>query len=219
MPSETDAVLDRWGVLIARTAAPDEIDFAAQVTRAYAAGGRRRQDLFRTSSSAPGSLGGDLATLLPTLLDALAACGDVIRAVLASPAFANTVSAATLLATLSRRPSRSADPDEHPDPDPEQASSEQASSEQASSEQASSEQAVQAAFAFRDDLVLRGLPTDQADRIAAQLLAELLRSDPADAAAFLIRLTAREPARPAGSGRPGLLRRLRLRFSDSGAPR
>ncbi|AXI80986.1 hypothetical protein [Peterkaempfera bronchialis] len=209
MPSETDAVLDRWGVLIARTAAPDEIDFAAQVTRAYAAGGRRRQDLFRTSSSAPGSLGGDLATLLPTLLDALAACGDVIRAVLASPAFANTVSAATLLATLSRRPGRSADSDGHPDPDP----------EQASSEQASSEQAVQAAFAFRDDLVLRGLPTDQADRIAAQLLAELLRSDPADAAAFLIRLTAREPARPAGSGRPGLLRRLRLRFSDSGAPR
>jgi hypothetical protein len=104
--------LDRWGVQIARWAAPDETVLAAQITRAYAAGGKGRRELFRTGGLAPGGFGGEIATLLPDLLDALAYAADAVKAALASQQFANAVSAAALLVSL--RAQRTGQEPDHP---------------------------------------------------------------------------------------------------------
>ncbi|MFJ5261749.1 hypothetical protein ACIQAC_14950 [Streptomyces sp. NPDC088387] len=95
-----DERLDRWGVQVARWAAPGETVLAAQITRAYAGGGTGRRELFRAGGLAPGGIGGGIATVLPEVLDALAYSAEAVKAALASQEFANAVSVTALLVSL-----------------------------------------------------------------------------------------------------------------------
>jgi hypothetical protein len=63
---------------------PDELDIAADVEQAYAAGGRTRRDLFRSGVVDPGSFGVGIAgvgmvLLLPYVLHALDAAHLAVR--------------------------------------------------------------------------------------------------------------------------------------------
>ncbi|QXE38185.1 hypothetical protein KQY30_32110 [Streptomyces sp. GMY02] len=99
-------LLDTWAGRIAGAVAPDEISFAGPTARVYAAGGRGRRALLHSAPPAPGGAGGELATLLPTLWDALASSYQFLMAALASPATANAISGAALLLALEERAER-----------------------------------------------------------------------------------------------------------------
>ncbi|WP_046495008.1 hypothetical protein [Streptomyces odonnellii] len=99
-------LLDTWAGRIAGAVAPDEISFAGPTARVYADGGRGRRALLRSAPPAPGGAGGELATLLPALWDALASSYQFLMAALASPATANAISGAALLLALEERAER-----------------------------------------------------------------------------------------------------------------
>ncbi|MFE2600325.1 hypothetical protein ACFXCZ_28180 [Streptomyces sp. NPDC059396] len=101
-------LLDTWSGRIAEAVAPDEISFAGLTARVYADGGRGRRALLHSAPPAPGGAGGELATLLPTLWDALASSYHFLMAALASPATANAISGAALLLALEERGERRA---------------------------------------------------------------------------------------------------------------
>lgn len=96
---------------LATEVAPDEVDLAPAMLRAWVAGGAARRDLFRTSSG--GDLAafgpGDLVAVLPAVLGALSAVGAVLLPVLtrAVPVTADavTIRAAVLERRDRRRPS------------------------------------------------------------------------------------------------------------------
>ncbi|WP_406375950.1 hypothetical protein OG788_40730 [Streptomyces sp. NBC_00647] len=92
--------LDGWSVRIAEWAAPDEMDFAAQTARAYAAGGTPRRHLFGSPGHAPGGMGGGGASVLPVLLDGLAYTAEALKSALGSAELNNVLSATGLLVGL-----------------------------------------------------------------------------------------------------------------------
>ncbi|MFF3465175.1 hypothetical protein [Streptomyces sp. NPDC002619] len=190
--------LDRWGVRIARWTVPDETALAAQITRAYAAGGKTRRELFRTEGLAPGGFGGGISTVLPELLDALAYAADVVKAALGSQQFANAVSAAALLVSL--RAQRTGQ-EPHPPPGPARTSEGHAGSRTPSTPQQPSGEGVLAALHMCQRLRARGVDTATAEELVAQLTAQLLGAEDRDGvAAFLDALVANEPPEPALPG-------------------
>ncbi|MEV7770891.1 hypothetical protein [Kitasatospora sp. NPDC086791] len=191
-----DTTLGRWGTHVAVFAAPDEQDLAADITLAYAAGGKARRDLFRGAGRAPGGIGGGLATVLPQLLDALAFAAREVEAASGSQQFANAVSAAALLVSLRRR--RDADAGR---------------AEPGTGPRTPPDAAAHAAFRLAARLRAHGLAEQDTERLACELLAGLLgASDPSGAAAearpprgvlgWLRRLFGPGTARPGAGGGP-----------------
>ncbi|MEU5320840.1 hypothetical protein AB0G67_29400 [Streptomyces sp. NPDC021056] len=218
--------LDQWGVQIARWAAPDETVLAAQITRAFAAGGKGRRELFRTGGLAPGGFGGGIATLLPDLLDALAYAADAVKAALGSQQFANGVSAAALLVSL--RAQRTGQ-EQGPRTGPVGADAadgltqgsgtgatyvrtdeENADNRTPGAPQQPSGEAVLAALRMCGRLRARGVDTATAEELVAQLTAHLLAAeDRGGVAAFLDALVANEPPEPAAHASRRLLTPVR----------
>ncbi|MFF4275738.1 hypothetical protein [Streptomyces sp. NPDC001536] len=215
---------DRWGVQIARWAAPDETVLAAQITRAYAAGGTGRRELFRTGGFAPGGFGGEIATLLPELLDALAYAADAVKAALASQQFANAVSAAALLVSLraqrtglDQRPTTGPVGADAADGQAQEGGTGPTDEENADSRTPGappqpSGEAVLAALRMCGRLRARGVDAATAEELVAQLTAQLLAAeDRGGVAAFLDALVANEPPEPAVRRTPRLLTPVRRR--------
>ncbi|WP_143664982.1 hypothetical protein [Streptomyces sp. TLI_55] len=199
---------------LARWAAPDETVLAAQITRAYATGGRARRELFRTSGHAPGGFGGGIVTLLPELLDALAYAADAVKAALASQEFANTVSAAALLVSLrSQRTGPEPRPPSSPAPGAAASGGQSPRSDTEPAHPRTGEEntdAVLAALRICERLRARGVDTVTAEELVAQLTAQLLASeDHGDVAAFLDALVANEPPEPAVGGSRRMLTPVR----------
>jgi hypothetical protein len=187
-------VVQRWSERIAQRVAPAEIDFAAEVGAAYAAGGQARKDLLPRPGVQPGAFGpGIYAVELPLILRALADAGSALLPLLGSTYLGNIVAIGSLLAALcagqghkqtseTERPA--AQTETGPKPPPALPVSER--------------QAVELAFkSLRDRLVAAGFTQKRADRLAYELLEELL-TDAAEAALFVEALT----AVPDGGARP-----------------
>ncbi|MFF4528509.1 hypothetical protein ACFY1P_04485 [Streptomyces sp. NPDC001407] len=178
----TTVDLDRWGARIAVLVAPHETELAGAVVRAYAAGGRRRQDLFRGTGDAPGGMGGSLMTVLPDVLDALAWASRAVNAALGSQQVGNAVSTAALLvAVRSRR--------------------EGGTGTGLARGEAPTPQDVEAAYRMSERLRERGMEPADAERLACELFSGLSEhSDPGEVAAFLDRLLTAEPPQPMPRG-------------------
>ncbi|MFI6493059.1 hypothetical protein [Streptomyces sp. NPDC050564] len=99
--------LDLWSVRIAAWAAPGETALAAQTTRAYAAGGSTRWNLFASRGQAPGGMGGGTVSVLPAVLDGLAYAAEAIKSALGSPELSNALSVTGLLLGLRAQRSES----------------------------------------------------------------------------------------------------------------
>lgn len=103
----TTGRLDLWSARIAAWAAPGETALAAQTTRAYAAGGSTRRNLFSSRGHAPGGMGGGTVSVLPAVLDALAYAAEAIKSALGSAELSNVMSATGLLLGLRAQRSES----------------------------------------------------------------------------------------------------------------
>ncbi len=80
-------ILREWSLKLAQCAAPDEVDLAPSIGRAFVAGGTERDELFRRSGALQGGFGAaEAAALLPTVFRALANSAPAVLAVLASGA-------------------------------------------------------------------------------------------------------------------------------------
>jgi hypothetical protein len=179
-------VVQRWSLRVAQRVAPAEADFAAEVGVAYAAGGQAREDLVPRPSVQPGAFGpGIYAAELPLILRALADAGGAVLSLLASTYLGNALAAASLLVALrvghghaqASEPERpAARAETGPEPPPALPLSER--------------KAVELAFkSLRDRLAAAGFSQKRADRLAYELLEELL-TDAAEAALFVEALTA-----------------------------
>ncbi|MCO6010942.1 hypothetical protein NE236_38890 [Actinoallomurus purpureus] len=159
------SVVAEWSERIARRVTPEEIDFAADVGEAFAAGGVSRRALFDSPGAEPGGFG--LASAvgeLPVILAALADTGRVLRHALGTQEFGNVMAVASLLVSLrgGGRP-----PDEQRD---------------------DARTALARAYVeLRDRLQTLGFPPGRAERLARELLEELL-TDAVSAEDFLRRL-------------------------------
>ncbi|MEV5750655.1 hypothetical protein AB0L00_22775 [Actinoallomurus sp. NPDC052308] len=154
-----------WAERIARRVAPDEIDFAADVGEAYAAGDGARRALFDRPGTEPGGFGpGSAAGELPVVLAALADTGRFIVHALSTQDVGNLVAVASLLVSLrgARRP-----PADAPD---------------------DARTALTRAYVeLRDRLRAVGLPPDRAEHLAREILEEMV-TDAVGAEDFLRRL-------------------------------
>jgi hypothetical protein len=182
-------VVQRWSVRIAQRVAPAEVDFAAEVGTAYAAGGQARKHLQPRPSVQPGAFGpGTLAADLPLILRALADAGNALRALLGSSYLANALAAGSLVVTL--RAARGGGG--------EGAGKPAAPAETGPPPPVSERHAVALAFdSLHSRLMEAGIPPGPAGQLACELLEELL-TDPADAALFVEALS----AVPDGDPRP-----------------
>ncbi len=79
-------LLDTWSVRIAENVAPDEVDLAPVMARAYGAGGAARRDLFRRATgNAPGGFGtGQMTAVVPWVLQGMAVAAPALSAMLAA---------------------------------------------------------------------------------------------------------------------------------------
>jgi hypothetical protein len=69
-------VVSVWSLRIAEEAAPYEVDIAPDMTYAFIAGGKDREELLRQSEGVPGAFGPDIAiALFPVILSAIEAAG------------------------------------------------------------------------------------------------------------------------------------------------
>lgn len=74
-----------WAVLLAREVAPEEEELAPLMAEAFAAGGEARAELFATSGAVPGGFSvGDVPTVVPLVLQSLAAAAPVLLGALSS---------------------------------------------------------------------------------------------------------------------------------------
>jgi hypothetical protein len=80
-------LIEAWSVRIAQAVAPDEIDLAPEMARAFLSGGKDRAELFNTSES--GSLGGfgagDVAVIFPIVLKWIVSAGGLLITFLSAP--------------------------------------------------------------------------------------------------------------------------------------
>jgi hypothetical protein len=178
-------VVERWSQRVAERVAPEEIDFAAEVGVAYAAGGRARKDLQRVSVQ-PGAFGpGTYAVDLPLVLQALADAGEALLFLLRSPYFSNAVAAGSLLVAL-----RAGRHQHVPEPGQPAPSATAAPLLSDAAPPTSERQALEFAFSsLRDRLTAAGIARDRADGVAYELLDELLK-DAAGAGTFVEALSA-----------------------------
>lgn len=76
-----------WSVRLAHCAAPDEVDLAPAMARAFTAGGAQRDELLRRSGGVHGGFGAvDSVAVLPALFGALAHSAPIVLAALAAGA-------------------------------------------------------------------------------------------------------------------------------------
>jgi hypothetical protein len=159
-------VVAGWAVRIATRVVPDELDFAAEVGQAYAAGGKARSDLFPRPGAEPGGFGVTAMTEeLPVILQALADAAGTLRDLLATKELGNVVALVGLVVALRRGKSDVKSP------------------EAAALDTAQHD--------LRAGLENSGLPGPRAEEVAYDLLEELL-SDPDGAREFLRRLRGEE---------------------------
>jgi hypothetical protein len=179
-------VVQRWSVRIAQRVAPAEADFAAEVGSAYAAGGQERKDLLPRPGAQPGAFGpGIYALELPLILRALADAGKALMSLLGSTYLNNALAAAALLVAV-----RASHGDGHASEPERPAAPATAGPEPPTALPASEGQAVELAFAsLRDRLEAAGFPRERADKLAWELLGELL-TNAAEAAVFVDTLAA-----------------------------
>lgn len=77
--------IDAWATRLAEAAVPDEVDLAADIAVAYAAGGKDRAELFRVDAAVPGGFdAGGVLAVFPFILSAITASGTVIMKLLGS---------------------------------------------------------------------------------------------------------------------------------------
>jgi hypothetical protein len=163
-----------WSQRLAHRVAPDEIDIAADLVIAYAAGGAERRALFLRPRTDPGSFGTGLALFLPLVCQALDAAYTTLRAVLSDPSVANIVAISGLV--FSYRQARN----EHRQTDSQRPAGPAADAIDATTDQ------------VRAEFERAGLPTQEAERKATEVLGELLH-DPVSATEFLDRLHGDRP--------------------------
>ena len=178
-------IVESWSRRIAQRVTPSEVDFAAEVGLAYAAGGQARQNLLPRPGAQPGAFGPDnFAVELPLIFRAMADAGNTLLWLLRSPYLGNGLAAGGVLVAL--RAGRDGDrPAE-----PEQSAAQPALRPDPPAPPAGEKQAIELAFAsLRDRLVAAGFPRQRADLLAYELLEELL-TDAAQAALFLDALAA-----------------------------
>jgi hypothetical protein len=172
-------VVGEWTERIAQRLTPREASFAAETGIAYAAGGRRRQDLLPRYDVQPGAFGPGGAAELPFLLQALEQAYHVLQGLLSSPSLGNTLAAGSLLIAV--RDSRKAG-HEAKTATPSPAESAPALSNE--------KESIERAFdTLRERLRAGGFSPERATEVTYGLLAELL-SDTAGAAAYLDALSA-----------------------------
>lgn len=202
-----DAVAE-WAMRIAERVAPDEVDFAAEVGRAYASGGKARAALFPRPGAEPGGFGP--ATMigdLPVVLRALADSAESLRHLLATRELGNIVAIVTLAvaARQGRSGARKPDGGDHEEKkregnfpnggkvnreNPEIRPPEGAPKEvpEGGGRTAPETKALDSAHRqLTDRLVNDGMPRPRAELKAYELLLELL-SDPGGGEEFLRRL-------------------------------
>jgi hypothetical protein len=199
-------VVQRWSERIAQRAAPDEVDFAAEVGAAYAAGGQARTDLLPRPSVQPGAFGpGAYAADLPLILRGLADAASMLLAFLRSPYLSNALAAGSLLVAF-RSGHRHGQATEAGPP----ASRMAAGTESPQAPPANERQALELAFAsLRDRLAGAGFDQARATKLAYELLDELLM-DTAEGAQFVAALAA-VPDSGARPEHPAVTRRRRHR--------
>jgi hypothetical protein len=193
-------VVQRWSERIAQRAAPDEVDFAAEVGVAYAAGGQARKDLLPRPSVQPGAFGpGAFAADLPLILRGLADAANVLVAFLRSPYLSNALAAGSLLVAFRAehqhgRPADAGRPASRTGPEP----------ARPQAPPVSERQALESAYeSLSDRLASAGFDQARAGQLAYELLTELL-TDTAEAAQFVAALAAvpDSSARPQQSAAP-----------------
>ncbi|GAA4622703.1 hypothetical protein GCM10023196_015970 [Actinoallomurus vinaceus] len=168
-----------WSERIARRVTPDEVDFAADVGEAYAAGAASRAALFDRPGAEPGGFG--LASAigeLPLILAALADTGRILRHALATQELGNAVAIASLWVSLrgTRTPPTAPQGTKAGTDDAQAASADDART------------ALTRAYAeLTDRLRSLGFPPERAERLARELLEELL-ADAVSAEDFIRRL-------------------------------
>lgn len=199
-------VIEQWSQRMAQRVVPAEVDFAAEVGLAYAAGGQARENLLPRPGAQPGAFGPDnFAVELPMILRALADAGNALLWLLRSPYLSNGLAAGAIVVAL-----RAGRDDDQPS-EPVRPEAQPLSSSGPSPLPASEKQAVEQAFtSLRDRLTAAGFPRQRADLLAYELLEELL-ADAGQAALFLDALTAvpERSARPSASPKTGRGRRGR----------
>ncbi|MFF4352931.1 hypothetical protein [Streptomyces sp. NPDC001530] len=206
--TETDR-LDRWSVRIAEWAAPGETTFAAQTTRAYAAGGAMRHNLFSSHDHAPGGMGGGTVSILPVVLDAVAYAADAIKSALGSSQLSNVLSVAGLLLGLQAQRSGAASHNAGTAPtsgETQQLEDGTLAADDADPDSTTRDpqpsaaptvEIMRAALQMSGRLRARGIEPAEADELAARVTAQLLaQDDPAEVAAFLDALVGEEPPQP-----------------------
>jgi hypothetical protein len=212
------SVVEVWSQRVACRVAPLEVDCAAEVGVAYAAGGRARRDLFEGSDVPPGAFGaGELAEALPLIIRSLAQAGDAISAMLSSAYLSNGLAAASLLVALKEhRAARSAASKRNTDAGGSQTVEAGTGSapgvgfpgapglSQPAGHQLSERELVDQAFGtLGERLRSAGFAAEQADQIAFDLLVEFLTdaAAAADADRFIAALSAvpDQPPRPPGT--------------------
>jgi hypothetical protein len=178
-------VVQRWSERIARRVAPEEVDFAAEVGAAYAAGGQARRDLLPRPSVQPGAFGpGAYAANLPLILRGLADAASMLRALLGSPYLSNALAAGSLLVAFR------ADHHEEETAAGRPASRTPGESEHQPAPPASERRALELAYeSLHDRLASAGFDQARAGQLAYELLEELL-TDTAEAALFVDSLAA-----------------------------
>jgi hypothetical protein len=171
-------VLAEWTERIAERLTPSEASFATETGLAYAAGGRRRQDLLPSHKVQPGAFGAGGAAELPFLLQALEQTYHVLRDLLGSSSLGNALATGSLLIAVrdsrrARHDARSATP-----------------AAQSPTTGPSEQREIGQAFdTLHERLRAAGFSPDQATELTYGLLAELL-SDKAGAVAYLDALSA-----------------------------
>lgn len=199
-------VVQRWSVRIAQRVAPKEVDFAAEVGAAYAAGGQARKDLLPRPGVQPGAFGpGAVAADLPMILRGLADAANMLVAFLGSSYFSNAVAAGSLLLAFRA--------EHHHERAPQSQSEPQSESQPAPPAPPESEkQALESAFeSLRGRLTAAGFEEARAGQLAYELLGELL-TDTAEAAQFVDALAAvpdGAPPRDSAAKHPGRRRKGR----------
>ena len=179
-------VVQRWSERIAQRAAPEEVDFAAEVGVAYVAGGQARKDLLPRPSVQPGAFGpGTFAADLPLILRGLADAANVLLAFLRSPYLSNALAAGSLLVAF-RADHHHGQTAEAGQP----GSSPAAGTEPPQAPPVSEREALEWAFeSLRNRLASAGFDQARAGQLAYELLDELL-TDTAGAAQFVTALAA-----------------------------
>jgi len=170
--AQTD-IVTTWSLRIAERAAPDEVEVAPDMARAFVAGGKAKRDLLRQSDSVQGGFGGDIVLVFPQILSAMDAAGPHLTHFLSTvvdhsdviASFAGTLSSLVNVSSyLERRKKAQSLPDDPYAP------------------------LRQVSTILTEELDWAGMQQEEADRIAYKVLMEMIE-EPSEAAQFIRKVT------------------------------